>query len=175
MTAIESFSVDQLRDAVYLAHFLCKACKGQALLGQQHFPVETPVYCLTCKNKGPKPGFVWALPGMQERCPGQANSEPFQGKVLECAGPKCLLCHGTGYVAKRDLEALLFHPPVDVMLEVEACDDGSGECRAYVATDGEFINMPIVVQFDGYAGEQALLRAVAQALVASGATLGATR
>ena len=52
------------------------------------------------------PGRIWALPGMQEKCPGTANSEPFHDKILVCAGNKCLVCHGSGYVAKMSLETL---------------------------------------------------------------------
>ena len=95
MNEIDAFSVDQLWDAVCLAHRVCDGCNRLA---------ET--FCSECGGAGPHLGRILALPGMQERCPGcglQCDCVP--GTDYHCKSH--VSCHGTGFRAKRDLGALL--------------------------------------------------------------------
>ena len=136
---LDTLTEAQLCDAVCLAHRACKVCDGGARI----------TYCAHCEGKGPKPGRVWALPGMQEKCRLLLPS----GLHLDnCAGA----CRGTGWVAKRDLGALL--------------DISFFYLGAHVVR--EMVNDAVNSMHDGLKAEQALLRAVAQALVAQRAELG---
>ena len=104
---IDALSVDQLWTGCCLAHFPCKACKGT---GVHHSPddlggsIGTNSFCQECSGKGPKHGRIWALPGMQGRCRFHKTEKWFwYDKPIS----QCPRCHGTGYVAKRDLWTLL--------------------------------------------------------------------
>ena len=151
-TTIDAFTVDQLGDAVGLATNTCPVVWWE----DAH-----AVGCAGCKDKGPKPGFVWALPGMQERCGclawvgKQVPSDVLVADGLQEYHRKAnIFCHGTGWVAKRDLGALFISviPLDEIYLSVVD------------AVSKLTIDQPI----------ESVLRAVAQALVASGATLGVT-
>ena len=173
-TDLDAANEPQLWNSVCLATKKCHRCGGTGADNPvQPYGLE-PNTCLCAADlEGPKPGRTWALPGMQGKCLACGGS----GRDIADSHLYCPQCHGSGHVAKRDMGALLFHQPADMKLEVEAYDDGSGECRAYVATDGDFgdfINKPFIVEFMDYKGEQALLRAIAQALMAQGGELGAT-
>ena len=90
-------------------------------------------------------GRVWALSGMQEKCRnGRCQQHP------DCVGG----CHGTGYVAKRDLGALFISViPLDAVYP-----------SVVEAVAGLTIHQPA----------EHILRAIAKALVAQGGELGAT-
>ena len=143
---LDTLTEAQLCDAVCLAHRACKVCDGGARI----------TYCAHCEGKGPKPGRVWALPGTQEKCHLLLPS----GLHLDnCTGG----CHGSGWVAKRDLGALL-DCPYWRYIDINQDDENAYTCR--IVVDEE--------QYFGKAAKRslALLRAVAQALVAQGAELG---
>ena len=169
---LDALTIDQLWDAVCLA---TKECKSPHHWG----PKGRPLLCMECsEGKGPKPGLVWALPGMQEQCPclkAFSVFDPICTKCLPIGGfskkvrnhtTECLSCHGTGYVAKRDLGALLEAAlTMGEYISLEAVDDGERGWSACVGPND---------YHSSSTAEQALLRAVAQALVAEGAELGAT-
>ena len=160
-TDVDALSVDQLWPACCLAHMVCP---GSCINGEQPMTL-----CQTCIGKGPKPGRVWALPGMQERCPHTLTACHTTAWLLANPGKRCEPCSGTGWVAKRDLGALLAAgaEPGHYAISLVALDakrpDGfrfRAWCRGY--------------QGDGFEPTVACLRAVAQALVAQGAALGVT-
>ena len=175
-TTIDAFTVDQLGDAVGLATNTCPVVWWE----DAH-----AVGCAGCKDKGPKPGFVWALPGMQERCECarqfqrvKDGIDPYAVVCEKCYAEGshsqgCSMgCRGTGYVVKRDPGALWESLPKRWAVSAETGDgsdttvvsilgpgrDSQGRYRDYVSS--------------GATLEQTLLRAVAQALVAQGAMLG---
>ena len=166
---IDALPVDQLWPVCCLAYTECKGCDGGIV-----FP------CHHCEGKGPTPGRIWALPGMQERCesclvfmgeclpprtPQQVCSTPQHEGHKKVGRSYCGDCHGTGWVAKRDLGALLDLPQwryIDINQE----GDYAYTCRVVVGEEQHYGDAP--------KRSQALLRAVAQALVAQGAMLGAT-
>ena len=195
---IDALSVDQLRLAVCLATRECPGFQPPEDKGDlsMHLPCEqgyiecgfeefhyTGGYCPHCgPNKGKGivhelcsgTGRVWALQGMQERCPWKANifsdamhdnpNRKYDSVVIRGA-QSFDPCHGTGWVAKRDLGALLaalftwgWH--------VVNWYEGGVIIRRNLRT-------PLKL-FGKGDSEQALLRAVAQALVAQGAALGVT-
>ena len=159
---IDALSVDQLWDAVCLAHRECKGAQHE-FDGSPHVSFASP--CFQCYDKGPKLGRVWALPGMQKKCGclvwagKQVPSDVLVADGLQEYHRKAnIFCHGTGWVAKRDLGALLEFP-----YEIHFTrPPGKARCQIiYVSTQTGF----------GRNREQALLRAVAKALVQQGAEL----
>ena len=115
------------------------------------------VLCELCLNKGPKPNRIWALPGMREPCWERGYAIERRPGVQDSDCPKC---HGSGCVAKRDLGALL-----DYVFEIRFVGDS---CSVRMSVGAP----PYAAS--GTDRKAALLRAVAQALVAQGAKLGAT-
>ena len=109
---VDALSVDQLWSAVCLAHRECQDCNGSGYRGSPDDVSrlsENP-WCFTCHLEGPKPGRVWALPGMQERCPGGGNADtgcfPCDGGRMSRMTEQGMRpftgvhesCHGTGWV-----------------------------------------------------------------------------
>ena len=124
---------------------------------------ETQLWPAVCRAKNPDGS--WALPGMQEKCLDCNGFGEWTGEADACNAPgdPCEPCHGTGYVAKRDWMALVKNlSSIDVpavYLYLGARPGAQlGVAKPFI--EGE--------------PEQALLRAVAQALVAQGCELGAT-
>ena len=163
---VDAFSVDQLWDAEGLSTNACSCLNVSGLctpcelfVAELPFRYECPSDCLHCKDKGPEPGRVWALPGMQEKC-------TYVARIPSLNHRKCMACHGTGWVAKRDLATLWAALPQEWM--VDATKDDSS--RSTVVS----VLIPLYAEADTYISqsadiEKALLRAVAQALVAQGA------
>lgn len=184
MDKIDALSDDQLWDTDCLATIACpndRCSSGRVLTVNKTYETGLTFSesgtCQECIDKGPKLGRVWALLGMQEKCPWKANvfsdamhknpNRKYDSGVMRAA-QSFDPCHGTGFVAKRDLGALLAvgaggrYAINLVTLGSEYPDRFRFRawCRGY--------------QGDGYEADEACLRAVAQALVASGATLGVT-
>ena len=111
MSQVDNLSVDQLWDAVCLATkekegiWSHRDCKGMGVC-QNLLADGTSVPPTTdCGGTG----RVWALPGMQARCPAKwANhSAYFTYERFGIDLPDCVTCHGTGWVAMHDVWALL--------------------------------------------------------------------
>ena len=156
---IDALSVDQLWDAVCLA---TKECSHWSHQSRSIFDAKNIADQEAHLAECPDPGRVWALPGMQEKCPG-CNGSGLE-KHEHIHGPysreSCTRCHGTGWVAKRDLAALL-----DYVFEIRFVGNTCGirisaSSPPYTASRAD--------------RKTALLSAVAQALVAQGTELGVT-
>ena len=123
----------------------------------------------------PLSGRVWTLPGMQDKCLGLKQytqsvlgSLVWDGTFEGCLETDCLVCHGSGYVVKRDpwgtVELLSYHAIRDRGVSVPG-----GRYYATVKLEGK------QGRWGGRSDTsktEALLRAVAKALLAHGATLG---
>ena len=160
MANLNTFLVDQLRDAVCLA---TKECLYLAPNQGTCRDDSIGFVCSECKGTS----RIWALPGMQERCPASTGrwKDHDYYEAEDC--PKC---HGLGYVAKRDLGALLDTVRTSLSLNTAFQQTGFGQ-EAILYKH----RLPIWHERAyGDTNEEALLRAVAQALVAQGATLGVT-
>ena len=162
------------------AEGLCDRCEEFAADHSERD--ECPVGCLHCNGKGPQPGRVWALPGMQRMCT-RCN-----GKGLFIMEPRqqCTTCNGTGWVTKRDLGALLqslldanftfaIYGP-GVLLNDEPSEYNGAEILVEIDELQENGHQSLLKVKEGQSTilNQGLLRAVAQALVAQGAELGVT-
>ena len=155
---IDALSVDQLWDAVCLA---TKECECDCHID----PVQVGRGC--CEELHiPPSDRAWALPGMQEKCAYPASWSDARSIRTDPTHSQCPRCHGTGYVAKRDLGALLECLPAGWHLTKIAFDT-----TKFWAVDNPYHQVRV-----SYCENvtRAGLEAVAQALVAQGATLGAT-
>ena len=163
---VDALSVDQLWDAVCLSTRECPhwSHQSKSVFDAKNI-ADQEAHLAEC----PDPGRVWALPGMQERCPCLTHSrDGVIDDLRNCgyAGPcelagkhvsGCLICHGSGYVAKRDLGALL-----DCLYDVRFL---SRHCNIRIRADSGWASA------EGVTKTAALLRAVAKALLAQGAEL----
>ena len=178
---IDALSVDQLWNVVCLAKKECRS-------GLEHDYGACAAGCIN--------GYVWALPGMQERCPclvmaqygfDGTNHWSDKGGCNNCylrAGRgqehvDCTNCHGTGYTAKRDPFLLLqlayhlvkahdishqsFSPTSYPFVKRGDTDSWVFSADGYVRGEWE---EKVIVRGYGKSSEEALLRAVAQALKA---------
>ena len=152
---IDQLTEAQLWEAVCLATRDCH-CVDDGSLGKHCISCKASP-CETCDGTS----RVWALPGMQEKCRKCSGSGQWlvgrrwtfaDAVIKEPWYAPCPICHGSGYVAKRDLGALL---------------DISFLCLGAHAVR-EIVNDTVNSMHDGIKAEQALLRAVAKALVARG-------
>ena len=179
---IDALSVDQLWSAVCLAtkECPCNECHIHYTKQGQAMPVYDTAFhlgreCDNCAGKGPKPGLVWALPGMQEATGHHLCKKHGHCVYAATHGPN-EDCHGSGYAAKRNLETLL-----TVLVTV-----GIKPSLKFVAQDSKWRNASWEAHMrwyvNGVGGETfawddslpmpAILRAVEQVLVAQGAELG---
>lgn len=165
---IDTASVEQLEVMVGLA---TKGCFCWHLIAKdEEAPQED---CSQCDGTG----RVWALPGAQEECPhyfAVANYTEGVGLTLRACRQyqtKCRTgqdeCHGTGYVAKCGVEALLEAAltlsPIGVDFWLPpGYEDHIVRCNLH----------PASAAAKGESSKQALLRAVAKALVAKDCQLG---
>ena len=110
------------------------------------------------------PDGSWALPEMQERCGccHATDGEPDYCGLPLGSGP-CVPCHGSGWVAKHDLEVLLAAIDEAGLLVSIRNTPSMTMARWEVELGDEPVYSDSL--------KQALLRAVAQALVAQGAEL----
>lgn len=171
---IDALTVDQLWDTDGLATKACN-CPYCTFVAPKEWAKSayrcgdaTP-HGLHCDCKGTS--RIWALPGMQEEhpdCKMLNQNEPGYGCDVifkKLHGD----CYGTGWVAKRDLKALLecLHETEQNVIEFIGWFSGwTAGLRRFVgqATSDYYAA--------GSTAEEALLRAVAQALLSEGAVLG---
>ena len=168
MTNIDEATTEQLWWMVSMAKKDCLRCKGTGADNPVQPFGQEPHTCLCAIDpSGPGAGQVWALPGLQERCPGLSYADH------EDSPPDCRFCHGLGFVPVKDLGVLL-------EAALSFLDENGYVVIGRTGKDGvALVGFPGKPQQEDRiwgAGEprQALLRAVAQALVAQGAELGET-
>ncbi len=169
---IEAATEEQLWVRDGLATIICDSCDGSGYHGLEGSEEHPKHPCPKCKDKGPIPGRIWALPGMQEKClwcsgagqltTGRSDSTNEWGAEF---GP-CAHCHGSGYVPKRDLWAL-----VEKLNYISIDDRGIGALGGRYYAEIRLEHGQRVWSGRGDTSAEALLRAVAKALQAQGATL----
>ena len=196
----EALEISQLWDAVCLATAPCGWCKGTLpsrtiavcpvcgshYCGLGHMIDHNPA-CSNCRERGPSPGQVWALPGMRVECPCICLTETSEchcggghdicarclqhgegrKEVSKAHGAWCTYCQGLNLVALQDLNKLL--ESVARRLDGHSASvefnehskDASEVWLSYAGTCKSYGRYPT----------EAFLRAVAKALLEQGAAL----